>query len=120
MVNHLAGVVLILTLSVAVGMVAHRQLYGKSWSEAFAYSALVLSGNGPDSDTFPSLAAAVFTGLFALYAQLVFLSTLAIVVAPVIHRVVHTFAADIEDGGAQITPSASSTTPPKSTASPSP
>lgn len=45
-----------------------------------------------------SLAGKLFAGTYALYAGLVFIVATALVLTPVIHRVLHRFHADADDG----------------------
>lgn len=61
-----------------------------AWRDAFLNTAMLLGGMGPvDLPRTPG--GKLFAGLYALYAGLVFLVVVAIVLAPVIHRVLHTF-----------------------------
>ena len=83
------GIALLLTgVSLAVGMVAYNGLEHLSWIDAFLNAAMVLSGMGaidiPRSD-----AGKLFAGIYALYAGLMFLVTSALVVAPLLHRLIH-------------------------------
>ncbi len=88
LLTHL-GIALLLTgVSLAVGMVAYNGLENLSWIDAFLNAAMVLSGMGvvdpPRSD-----AGKLFAGVYALYAGLMFLVTSALVVAPMLHRLIH-------------------------------
>ena len=70
-----------------LGYVAFERL---SWVDAFLNSAMLLGGMGP-VDPPQTTAGKVFAGLYALYAGLVFIITAALVVTPVLHRLIHRF-----------------------------
>jgi hypothetical protein len=60
------------------------------WRDAFLNSAMLLGGMGPvDAPRTPG--GKLFAGAYALYAGLVFLVAIAIVVAPLVHRLLHRF-----------------------------
>jgi hypothetical protein len=84
-----AGLALVLT-SLGIGMAGYGHFEGLAWRDAFLNSAMLLGGMGP-VDMPGSPGGKVFAGLFALYAGLVFLVVIALVLAPVVHRVLHTF-----------------------------
>jgi len=61
-----------------------------AWQDTFLNSAMLLGGMGPVAA--PKTAAGkVFARLYALYAGLVFLIEASIVLAPIGHRLLHTF-----------------------------
>ena len=60
------------------------------WRDAFLNSAMLLGGMGP-VETPATPGGKLFAGLYALYAGLVFLIVAGIVIAPVVHRMLHQF-----------------------------
>jgi hypothetical protein len=82
--------VALLALSLGVGMLGYAHFEGLSWIDGFLNSAMLLGGMGPVN---PPLTAAgkLFAGIYALYAGLVFIVTAALVVTPILHRVLHRF-----------------------------
>jgi hypothetical protein len=69
-----------------VGYVAFERL---SWLDAFLNAAMLLGGEGPiHSPVTPE--GKLFAGLYALYCGLVVLAAAGLLVAPVLHRVLHT------------------------------
>jgi hypothetical protein len=80
-------------VSLAIGIAGYMGLAGLSFVDAFLNAAMILGGMGPvavlDSD-----AAKVFAGLYALYAGLLFIAVTGVVLAPVLHRVLHAIHAD--------------------------
>jgi hypothetical protein len=68
----------------------HALFEGMLWRDAFLNSAMLLGGMGP-VDAPRTDGGKLFAGLYALYAGLVFLIAAALVVAPVVHRLLHQF-----------------------------
>ena len=66
-----------------------------SWRDAFVNSAMLLGGMGP-VDMPKTDGGKLFAGLYALYAGLVFLVAVAVVLSPVLHRILHKFHWDAD------------------------
>jgi hypothetical protein len=86
------GIVLV---SLIVGMIGYEHFEHLGRRDAFLNSAMLLGGMGP-VDTNLSPAGKVFAGAFALYAGLVFVVAASVLVAPVVHRILHTVHCDLE------------------------
>ncbi|MDF1824225.1 MAG: hypothetical protein P1U68_06265 [Verrucomicrobiales bacterium] len=74
--------------SLLVGTVGYHQLGDRELDEAFYHTCLMLSGH----DVHPSESTPggrIFSGVFILYARLIFVSTVAILFVPVLHRILH-------------------------------
>ena len=79
-----------LVASLALGMLGYMAFEHLSWIDAFLNASMLLGGMGPVN--LPQTAAGkLFAGLYALYAGLVFIVTAALLLAPVLHRVLHRF-----------------------------
>jgi len=87
-----AGALVILSL--VFGMAGYHWLAGFGWIDAFENTSMLLGGMGP-VNTVSSTGGKVFAGMFALYAGLVFLAVTALVLAPVLHYVLHRFHWDM-------------------------
>jgi hypothetical protein len=80
----------VLLCSLLFGMLGYAHFEQLSWTDAFLNAAMLLGGMGPvDAPHTPD--GKVFAGLYALYSGLIFLVAVSIMLAPVIHRVMHTF-----------------------------
>ena len=87
---HSAVAAALLVGSLGFGMVGYTTFESLSWIDAFLNSAMLLGGMGPVNP--PQTAAGkLFAGIYALYAGLVFIVTAALLVGPVLHRVLHHF-----------------------------
>ena len=87
---HLALALGVLTLSLGLGMAGYVAFERLSWLDAFINAAMLLGGMGP-VDLPKTDAGKLFAGCYALYAGLVFIATAALVLTPVLHRVLHRF-----------------------------
>ncbi len=87
---HLAVAVGLIAVSLAAGMWGYMATEHLSALDAFLNAAMLLGGMGPVTPL-ATPAGKLFAGLFALYAGLVFVACAALVVAPLLHRVLHRF-----------------------------
>ena len=90
LLTHFAAAALLVLLSLMLGMAGYEHFEQLSWRSAFLNAAMLLGGMGP-VDAPLTDNGKVFAGMYALYAGLVFLVTVSVVLAPVIHRGLHTF-----------------------------
>jgi len=90
MALHFAAVACLVAGSLAIGMTGYECFEGLPWRDAFLNSAMLLGGMGPVDNPI-SDGGKVFAGLYALYAGLVFLVSIGVVLAPIIHRLMHRY-----------------------------
>jgi len=88
--GHVAAAVGLVGASVAIGMAGYACFERLSWMDAFVETAMLLGGMGP-IHALQTNAGKLFAGLFALYAGLVFIVTAALLLGPVVHRLLHHF-----------------------------
>jgi hypothetical protein len=94
-----AGVAaLLIAVSLGVGMAGYEHYEGLEWHEAFLNASMLLGGMGP-VDTPRTNAGKLFAGTYALYAGLVFLVSLGVGLAPIVHRAIHRFHIEDESSG---------------------
>ena len=88
--RHVAAAVLVVLGSLVGGMAGYVHFEGLGWLDAFLNASMLLGGMGPiESPATPG--GKLFAGAYALYAGLVFLVVASIILAPVVHRVLHRF-----------------------------
>jgi hypothetical protein len=90
---HAAAALVLLLGSVAIGMAGYMRFEDLPAIDAFLDTAMLLGGMGPVHVP-ETEAGKLFAGFFALYAGLVFIATAALVLGPVVHRVLHRFHLD--------------------------
>jgi len=85
---HLGIIFLIIMVSLAIGICGFMFFENIPFHKAFLNTAILLSGLGLiDRPMTPS--GHWFIGIFGLYSGLVFLASLGVLMAPIIHRIVH-------------------------------
>lgn len=90
MLRHAAFAALIVLGSLLMGMSGYVYFEHLSWLDAFVDASMLLGGMGPvHSPETPG--GKLFAGLYALYSGLVFLVTVGVVLAPILHRALHKF-----------------------------
>lgn len=88
---HAAGAQVLVAVSLVIGMVGYGYFEHMAWRDSFVNSAMLLSGMGPMKTEGLSDGGKVFAGCYALYSGLVLIVIIGIMLAPVIHRVLHVF-----------------------------
>lgn len=84
---HSLGVWAVLLGSLLAGMLGYRFLGGPmSWVDAFLNASMILSGMGPVAGSAMSSAGKLFSGFYALYSGVLFISVFAWLSAPILHR----------------------------------
>jgi hypothetical protein len=79
---------LLITFSVGIGTIGYRYFAQLNWLDSFYMSSMILTGMGPTA-AMETANAKVFSSLYALYSGIAFLSITAVILAPVIHRILH-------------------------------
>jgi hypothetical protein len=90
LLGHSAIVTGLFGTSLVLGMWGYAAFEGLSWLDAFLNAAMLLGGMGPVH--LPQTAnGKLFAGCYALYAGLAFIAAAALIVTPVVHRILHRF-----------------------------
>lgn len=82
-------------ISLYCGMCGYRYFEGMSWVDAFVNAAMILSGMGP-VNTLHTSGGKIFAGCYALYSGLMVIIATALILAPVVHRLMHQFHLEAE------------------------
>lgn len=91
--HMLSGAAALLPLGIvtlALGMALYHYVEGLPWPDAFLNSAMLMGGMGP-VDAIHTTAGKWLAGLYALFAGIVFLILAGVMLAPVLHHVLHRF-----------------------------
>jgi hypothetical protein len=81
---------LLIGLSLIGGMLGYRYVEGMAWIDAFANAAMILSGMGP-MGTLETWGGKLFAGIYALYSGLAVIVAVSLLLAPILHRLLHQF-----------------------------
>jgi hypothetical protein len=88
--RHVALAAAVVAGSLGMGMAGYVYFEHLTWLDAFVDASMLLGGMGP-VHTPETTGGKLFAGCYALYSGLVFLVTIAVVLAPVLHRALHKF-----------------------------
>ncbi len=88
--RHAAAAFALLLFSLMIGMAGYSFFEHLAWRDAFLNAAMLMGGMGP-VDAPHTDGGKLFAGLYALYAGLVFLVAATLILAPLVHRVLHKF-----------------------------
>jgi hypothetical protein len=91
--RHAGLASIIVAAALGIGMLGYGYFEQYSWIDAFANAAMILSGMGPLT-ALQSNSGKLFAGFYALFSGLVFITIMAILLAPVVHRFIHKFHLD--------------------------
>ncbi len=80
----------IIIVCLGIGMTGYHGFEGLGWLDAFLNAAMILSGMGPVAPV-TTAGGKLFAGCYALFSGVAFLTTVGILLAPVVHRALHRF-----------------------------
>jgi hypothetical protein len=93
---HLVIAFVVLGGSLLIGWVGYAVIDNLAPVDAFVNAAMILGGMVP-VDPLKNDAAKWFAGIYALYAGVIFLVSVSVIVAPVLHRLLHSLHLDTPD-----------------------
>lgn len=96
-VGHHAGIAVALVCgSLLIGTSGYHFLEGLGWVDALLDASMILTGMGPVHELHTT-AGKLFASGYALFSGVVFLTLVAVLFAPVVHRFLHRFHIGLDD-----------------------
>jgi hypothetical protein len=86
----------IVAFSLLLGTTGYHHIGELAWIDALLNSAMILTGMGP-VDRMTTTAGKLFASFYALYSGIAFLTMMAVLLAPVVHRLMHKLHVDVEE-----------------------
>jgi hypothetical protein len=83
----------IVAVALSIGVLGYHGIARLAWIDALLNASMILTGMGP-VDILKSDPAKLFASAYALFSGVIFLSAMAVVLAPIFHRFLHTFHLD--------------------------
>lgn len=74
--------------SLTIGTVGYHHFAGLPWIDSFYNASMILTGMGP-THVLTTNAGKIFSSFYALFSGIVFLTTAAIFISPIAHRLLH-------------------------------
>ena len=88
--NNFFIAVFILSFCLLIGTCGYHYWAGAAWIDAFYNASMILSGMGPVIEI-KATGGKLFSSFYALFSGVVFITTIGIMLAPAIHRLLHRF-----------------------------
>lgn len=79
---------LLIAFSLGIGTFGYHYFGEISWIDAFYNASMILTGMGPVNEMI-TVKAKLFSSFYALFSGIAFLSTFAVIFAPIAHRMLH-------------------------------
>lgn len=95
-IESLAMVVLLIGVCLFLGIAGYHWLAGFEWVDSLLEASMILGGMGPVKELHTS-GAKIFASFYALFSGVVFIGIMGLVLAPVAHRMLHSFHLDEKD-----------------------
>jgi hypothetical protein len=86
----------IMFISLGVGVLGYHGFEGLSWLDSLLNASMILGGMGP-VNLVVTAGGKVFASIYALFSGMVFLGIVGIIIAPIVHRVLHFMHMDDTD-----------------------
>lgn len=81
---------ILISFSLLIGILGYRFTANLGWLDSLLNASMILGGMGP-VDILNTTAGKLFASFYALFSGVVFLITMSVVLAPILHRFLHKF-----------------------------
>ena len=96
MFNHLLLGTVTILFSLWVGILGYHYFEGIGWIDSLLNASMILGGMGPVNELHTD-SGKIFASMYALFSGIIFLVTVAIIIAPAVHRFLHRLHIDEKD-----------------------
>jgi hypothetical protein len=96
MVRSMAAVAGIIVFSLLLGSAGYHYFGKLPWIDALLNASMILTGMGP-VDPLKTNSAKLFATFYSLYSGVAFLTMMALLVAPLLHRFLHKFHLEVSE-----------------------
>ncbi len=86
----------IVSAALAIGALGYHAIAGLAWIDALLNAAMILTGMGP-VDRMTTTGAKLFATAYALFSGVAFVTTVAVLFAPIAHRFFHSLHLEFDD-----------------------
>ena len=85
--------------SLGIGVLGYRWFGGLPWIDSLLNASFILTGMGP-VDPMKTVSGKLFASGYAIFSGIAFLSTIGVLLTPLVHRFLHRFHVEMaEEGG---------------------
>jgi hypothetical protein len=90
LLRHFGISAAIVGVSLGVGIIGYHTFAGLSWVDSLLNASMILGGMGP-VNPLAGNGAKIFASFYALFSGMIFLVAAGVLLAPVVHRLLHRF-----------------------------
>jgi hypothetical protein len=83
-------------ISLALGVLGYHYYAELGWTDSLLNASMILTGMGP-VDKLTSHGAKIFASIYALFSGVAFLTTVAVFLSPIAHRLMHLLHVEEDD-----------------------
>lgn len=94
--RNVIAALIILIFSLGVGISGYMYFFDLNWIDALYNASMILTGMGPVDKPIGD-GGKIFASAYAIYSGVAFLTSVAVIFAPVFHRFLHKFRLDVEE-----------------------
>jgi hypothetical protein len=87
-IRYASFATLLLAGSLAIGIIGYHYTNNLSWIDSLVNASMILTGMGP-VDPLVNDGAKYFASFYSIFSGVVFLSTVAVFLSPIVHRFLH-------------------------------
>lgn len=95
LIKNIAIGTLFLIVSLGIGVIGYHYFFNIPWLDSLVNASMILTGMGP-VDKAQTAGAKWFSSLYAIYSGVAFLTSVAVIFGPIVHRFLHKFRIDVE------------------------
>jgi len=95
-VGSLAVALCVIAVALTIGIAGYHFIAGFNWIDSLLEASMILGGMGPVNEMHGD-GPKIFASIYALFSGLIVIALMGIMLAPVVHRVMHKFHVDEED-----------------------
>lgn len=103
LINSASIALVMVAVSLGIGILGYHAFAHLSWLDALLNASMILTGMGP-VDPMKTAGAKLFASIFALYSGVAFLSSVGVLAAPVVHRLLHRFHLEADETSSEPKP----------------
>lgn len=96
LIKSVAMGTLFLIVSLGLGVLGYHYYFNIPWMDSLLNASMILTGMGP-VDKAETDGAKLFSSVYAIYSGVAFLTSVALIFSPIVHRFLHKFQIDVED-----------------------
>ncbi len=86
----------VIFISLLIGILGYMYFFNLGFVDGLYNASMILTGMGPVDKPINN-AGKIFASFYALYSGVAFLTSVAVLFSPIVHRFLHKFRLDIED-----------------------